>query len=101
MFHSEKVLAPCILPRYLFLRAQRAHCAYRRVESEAGAESGAGVESGAGAESEAGAKSGAGVESEEEQQEEEVEEEDLIPKRRSSCDVLSNDTLTWKQIALT
>ena len=38
---------------------------------------------------------------EEEQQEEEVEEEDLIPKRRSSCDVLSNDTLTWKQIALT
>ena len=55
----------------------------------------------AGAESEAGAKSGAGVESEEEQQEEEVEEEDLIPKRRSSCDVLSNDTLTWKQIALT
>ena len=56
---------------------------------------------GVGAESEAGAKSGAGVESEEEQQEEEVEEEDLIPKRRSSCDVLSNDTLTWKQIALT
>ena len=26
-----------------------------------------------------------------------MEEEDLIPKRRSSCDVLSNDTLKWKQ----
>ena len=83
--------------RFVFARLS-AHCADRRVSSEAGAKSGAGVESGAGAESEAGAKSGAGVESEEEQQE---EEEDLIPKRRSSCDVLSNDTLTWKQIALT
>ena len=51
------------------------YCAYRRVQSEAGAETETGVESGAGAESEAGAKSGAGVESEEEQEEEEVEEE--------------------------